>query len=177
MERSIRNIRRVSLILMVVVSCAVLGWLIWLVYYVWPFVFTDRIYDVGVTAEGVTITMIQRVLYGLTWAAAILLGLAAGGYAVKVLHLFSTGSYFTFATMRALNRMGLFLAVSMAYDFFMPTLVRVTLSWNNPTGIVGPHFWFQPSIVFLGIAGLAFALIGWVFGVVREIYEENQEFV
>jgi hypothetical protein len=62
MERSINNIRRVSLILIVVVSCAVLGWLIWLVYHVWPFVFTDRIYDVGVTAKGVTITMIQRII-------------------------------------------------------------------------------------------------------------------
>ena len=177
MERSIRNIRRVSLILMVVVSCAVLGWLIWLVYHVWPFVFTDRIYDVGVTAEGVTITMIQRVLYGLIWAAAIALGLAAGGYAVKLLHLFSTGSYFTFATMRALKRMGLFLAGSMAYDFLMPTLVRVTLSWNNPAGIVTLDFWLERADVFLGLAGLAFALIGWVFGVAREIYEENQEFV
>ena len=177
MERSIRNIRRVSLILMVVVSCTILGWLIWLVYHVWPFVFTDRIYDVGVTGEGVTITMIQRVVYGLIWVAAIALGLAAGGFAVKVLHLFSTGSYFTFATMRALKRMGFCLTAAMAFDFFMPTLVRVTLSWNNPAGIVTPDFWFEPADVFLGLAGLAFALIGWVFGVAREIYEENQEFV
>jgi len=185
-----RKVKLASTVLAVCVSTFMVYWLVNLILTVTPYVVGDMIYktttvhdidgrlhNVYVVHPEVTVSVWQRLLYGVAWLSVILSSLVAFYYAVKLLYKFRVGEYFTLVTTRYLRNMGFAVMAAMIGDTLLPSLARMILSARNPDGMFGPRYFYDPGYISLFLAGFGFAIIGWVFHEARKSQIENQEFV
>lgn len=184
------RIKLASTTLALLLVAFMIYWLASLILDIWPYVFTDKIYEimkpivvndephvVHVIEFGTTVNVVQHVLYGLIWIVLICITLSSFAYAIALMLRFRNGEYFTLTTTRLLRNLGLALMAANVFYNAAPSLTHIILSFRNPHGMYGPVYFYDPSSIALFLAGCGFAILGWVFTVARQIQLENQDFV
>lgn len=144
---------------------------------VWSVAFTDRIFQTGVVEDVTLITTTQRVIYFAILQLSSVFGLLAVYNALRWCYFGLVGVYIAHAPLGAIRNVGFWTILSIASSVLAPVVIRPLLSWNNPSGLIGPVLYFHSTELFLGLCGFAFLIIGWVLSQALKLKEENEAFV
>lgn len=172
-----KNIMLFSRIFFIILLCALAFWLYQITTRLTPLVLTDDIYRLPFIENGVEIILIQRVAFGCLTVIGVCLGCVAGAHGLWLLNNFARGELFTLTTTRHLKLMGAFLSAAMIWDLIYTYMAQLILGWfNSPDFSVNLNY-ISSNQIFLLLCGMAFAGLGWVFSVARQLQDENKEFI
>lgn len=141
------------------------------------FAFTDRILKTGLIEDLTLVTMGQRVTYYALLQGFTVFNLLVLWFAIQFCVHIIRGRYIHVETMMALRRVGIWMSVSIGYSVIFPVFIRPLLSWNNPSGMVGPRLYLNSTELALMAMGVAFVIVGWIMGKAIELAAENEGFV
>lgn len=154
----------------VVFSISLLG-------HIFSYTFGVGMQNNGWVDEGAVITLGQRVAYFCAWAVVMCLAWFAFFAAFRVLISLRSGAFFAVETCRRLQTFGASLVAVIIADFFLGLVQVPIITWANADGGRALALSVDNGDITIGLCGVGFLVIGWVFSEGALIAEENKGFV
>lgn len=137
----------------------------------------ERWFRSGWADADAVISPLTRLVYFAMWSPAVIAGIAALLFGLRIAVLFRRGVIFDPRVATAILRMGWCTVVSNLIHISAACSSPMVVSWHNAAGPLPLRLWLSTPHVSLILCGLAFVLMGAVLREAIRIDQDNRMYV